>query len=31
MFELLKFDMPERVESLRIQLFSAIRKTTKKR
>lgn len=31
MFELLKSAMPERVESLRIQLFSAIRKTTKKR
>lgn len=31
MFELLKSAMPERVESLRIQLFGAIRKTTKKR
>ena len=31
MFELLKSSMPERVESLRIQLFSAIRKTDTKR
>lgn len=31
MFELLKSSMPERVESLRIQLFGAVRKTTKKR
>jgi hypothetical protein len=31
MFELLKSSMPERVEALRIQLFSAIRKTTRKR
>lgn len=31
MFELLKSAMPERVESLRIQLFGAIRKTTRKR
>lgn len=31
MFELLKSSMPERVESLRIQLFGAIRKTDKKR
>lgn len=31
MFEILKSSMPERVESLRIQLFSAIRKTTRKR
>lgn len=31
MFELLKSAMPERVESLRIQLFGAVRKTDKKR
>ena len=31
MFELLKSSMPERVESLRIQLFGAVRKTDKKR
>jgi hypothetical protein len=31
MFEILKSAMPERVESLRIQLFSAIRKTHRKR
>lgn len=31
MFELLKSTMPERVESLRIQLFGAIRKTDRKR
>jgi len=31
MFELLKSAMPERVEALRIQLFGAIRKTTRKR
>ncbi|MDF1498535.1 MAG: phage portal protein [Patescibacteria group bacterium] len=31
MFELLKSAMPERVESLRIQLFSSIRKTDTKR
>jgi len=31
MFELLKSSMPERVEALRIQLFSAIRKTDTKR
>lgn len=31
MFELLKSSMPERVESLRIQLFAATRKTTTKR
>jgi len=31
MFEILKGSMPERVESLRIQLFGAVRKTDKKR
>ena len=31
MFEILKSAMPERVESLRIQLFGAIRKTDRKR
>lgn len=31
MFELLKTSMPERVESLKIQLFQALRKTEKKR
>lgn len=31
MFELLKSAMPERVESLRIQMFSAIRRTDRKR
>jgi hypothetical protein len=31
MFELLKSAMPERVDSMRIQLFGAIRKTMKKR
>jgi len=31
MFELLKSAMPERVESLRIQLFGAVRKTQRKR
>ena len=31
MFELLKTSTPERVESLRIQLFSAVRRTSRKR
>jgi hypothetical protein len=31
LFELLKSNMPDRVESLRIQLFRALRKTAKKR
>lgn len=31
MFELLKSSMPERVEAMRIQLFGAIRKATRKR